>query len=374
MSCQGIDEQVVRHEESIKDLMEQFVCVRIVQGNGIDLSVFQFDYDLTFAAFFMNVDKTIYGRFGTRAEYRNAAKNISVEGFKQALEAALELHKGYPDNQAVLAAKTGPAPLKKTPEAFPALQRYPSDVNLSRRVEGQCIHCHQIGKAQREIHWYDRKPVPDQVLYPFPMPDVLGLNFSPKHRAKISKITQGSSAEKDGFKRADEILTLAGQPIISIADIQWVLHRAKDHDVLPVTVLRHGEEINLNLTLNKGWRKASDISWRTTTYELRLVSLGGMILEDLSNTERKQSNLSNDNMALFVKDLMRRDRRANSQTNAQKAGIRRGDILVGFGERTDRVSESNIIGYVLQEQAKAKSLPVKINRNGNLLDVNLSLE
>jgi hypothetical protein len=37
--------------------MEQFVRVRMVQGNGMDLSLFQFDYDLTFAAFFMNSDK-----------------------------------------------------------------------------------------------------------------------------------------------------------------------------------------------------------------------------------------------------------------------------------------------------------------------------
>ena len=34
------------------------------------------------AVFFMNTDKTIYGRFGTRAEYENAAKDISIEGFK----------------------------------------------------------------------------------------------------------------------------------------------------------------------------------------------------------------------------------------------------------------------------------------------------
>jgi hypothetical protein len=48
----------------VKDLMEQFVCVRMIQANGMDLSWFQFDYDQTFAVFFMNADKTIYGRFG----------------------------------------------------------------------------------------------------------------------------------------------------------------------------------------------------------------------------------------------------------------------------------------------------------------------
>jgi hypothetical protein len=354
--------------------MEQFVRVRMVQGNGMNLSLFQFDYDLTFAAFFVNADKTIYGRFGTRAEYENAAKDISIEGFKQALQAALDLHEGYPENKAVLAAKTGPEPIQKTPEAFPALLRYTSTLDFNSRINQQCIHCHQIGEAQREIHWYDRKPIPDAILYPFPMPDVLGLQFSPKHRAKISKIVSGSSAETDGFRRADEILTLDGQPMISIADVQWVLHRAPENTTLPATVNRHGEEVNLTLTLKPGWRKGSDISWRTTTGELRLVALGGMRLEDLSDAERQRNGIGETEMALRVENIRRGDRRSGGQSNAQRAGIRRGDIVVAYGDRTNRLTESGIIAYVLQEQPQAKALPVKLLRNGEQLKVELSLE
>ncbi len=348
--------------------------VRIVQGNGMDLSLFQFDYDLTFSVFFMNADKTIYGRFGTRAEYENAAKDISIEGFKQALEAALALHEGYPDNREVLAAKTGPASIKKTPEGFPALLRYSATLDFDSRINQQCIHCHQIGEAQREIHWYDRKPIPDEILYPFPMPDVLGLHFSPKHRAKISKVVSGSSAEKDGFRRADEILTLDGQPIISIADVQWVLHRTPENTTLPATVDRHGKEINLTLTLNPGWRKGSDISWRTTTGELRLVALGGMVLKDLSDAERQRSGIEDTEMALNVETVSRGGRRSSGQTNAQRAGIRRGDIIVAYGDRTNRLTESGIIGYVLQDKPQAKTLPIKLLRNGEQIDVELSLE
>ena len=354
--------------------MEQFVRVRIVQGNGMDLSLFQFDYDLTFSVFFMNADKTIYGRFGTRAEYENAAKDISIEGFKQALEAALALHEGYPDNREVLAAKTGPESIKKTPEGFPALLRYSATLDFDSRINQQCIHCHQIGEAQREIHWYDRKPIPDEILYPFPMPDVLGLHFSPKHRAKISKVVSGSSAEKDGFRRADEILTLDGQPIISIADVQWVLHRTPENTTLPATVDRHGKEINLTLTLNPGWRKGSDISWRTTTGELRLVALGGMVLKDLSDAERQRSGIEDTEMALNVETVSRGGRRSSGQTNAQRAGIRRGDIIVAYGDRTNRLTESGIIGYVLQDKPQAKTLPIKLLRNGEQIDVELSLE
>jgi hypothetical protein len=47
---------VVRREQSIRELSQEFVTVRLVKCNGLDLSLFQFDYDLTFAVFFFNSD------------------------------------------------------------------------------------------------------------------------------------------------------------------------------------------------------------------------------------------------------------------------------------------------------------------------------
>ena len=64
--------QVARPRDSeLKKLLKKFVCVRVIQGNSLDLELFQFDYDLTFAAFFMNADRTIYGRYGTRSSQEN---------------------------------------------------------------------------------------------------------------------------------------------------------------------------------------------------------------------------------------------------------------------------------------------------------------
>src|SRR5437660_2008472 len=67
--------------------MDKFVCVRLVQANALDLALFQFDYDITFAVFFMNGDRTIYGRYGSRSERKGATKDISIESFRQALAA-----------------------------------------------------------------------------------------------------------------------------------------------------------------------------------------------------------------------------------------------------------------------------------------------
>lgn len=58
-ACAQLDEQVVERDPGVRDLLDKFVCVRIVQTNGMDLSLFQFDYDQSWAAFFMNADTTV---------------------------------------------------------------------------------------------------------------------------------------------------------------------------------------------------------------------------------------------------------------------------------------------------------------------------
>ena len=80
------DEQVVRRDPQVADLMDQFVCPPR-PANAMDLSLFQFDYDLTFAVFFLNADKTVYGRFSSRSDRKDATRNHPGR-FPQALAAA----------------------------------------------------------------------------------------------------------------------------------------------------------------------------------------------------------------------------------------------------------------------------------------------
>ena len=109
-SCAEFDEQVVRRHELLRDMMDKFVRVRLVRVNKLDLSLFQFDPDLTFAVFFLNADKTIYGRFGSRSDFTDSDRDISLEGLRKAMSSALALHKQYPENKALLTGKTVPKP------------------------------------------------------------------------------------------------------------------------------------------------------------------------------------------------------------------------------------------------------------------------
>src|SRR4051812_12150838 len=103
MACMGIDAGVLT-EPALAPLLDKFVRVRVINANALDLSLFQFDYDLSFSALFFNGDGTVYGRFGSWTHQKNA-EDKDTAGFKHALEGALAIHGGYPANQDSLKGK-----------------------------------------------------------------------------------------------------------------------------------------------------------------------------------------------------------------------------------------------------------------------------
>ena len=56
-ACAQLDEDVVERDPRVRELLDKFVCVRIVHANGMDLSQFQFDYDQSWSALRKNADQ-----------------------------------------------------------------------------------------------------------------------------------------------------------------------------------------------------------------------------------------------------------------------------------------------------------------------------
>ena len=223
--CVKLDDDLVDKDVRLRPLLEKFVRVRKVSANGLDLSIFQFDTDQSFAVFMLNADGTIYGRYGTRSDHSHWTDDVSIEGLAKALEGALELHAQFPQIKEELAGKKGPPSEFRAPEDFPVLRaKYGPNLDYEGNVVKSCIHCHQIGDAQREITRESKIQIPDQVLFPHPHPKSLGLILDPKERATVLRVDAGSPAEKAGFQPGDEIRRLGGQPLLSMADVQWVLH------------------------------------------------------------------------------------------------------------------------------------------------------
>jgi serine protease Do len=340
-----------RESKRLAELLEKFVCVRAVEMEGVDLSLFQFDYDETWAAFFLNADRTIYGRYGTRAS-RGADEgvDVSVAGLEKALEGALEIHAGYPANRASLAGKKGPPPHAKEIRSFPIFKsRFAEDPPRG------CAHCHHVWEALRSVPREARKPLPDELLWVYPKPDRLGLKLDLGERALVRTVAEGSAGARAGFRPGDRILALEGQPILSIADVQWVLQHAKPPCDLAADVDRGGERRALTLRLDPGWRQGEDIAWRTSTGAIRPFRW-----QEATPEQRRALGVKDDALCAQVLGFPK-------VGPGQRAGLAIGDFLVEIDGSPRAVSENRWYEFLFQEKARGEPVALTVIRGGKRL-------
>jgi serine protease Do len=313
----------------------------------LDLSLFQFDFGLSWSVLFMNSDKTIYGRYGTRSQF-DALRDVSINGFQKAMEAALDLHKGYPGNKVSLAGKASVPTQFKMPEEYPTLTAFKPNVTPGvKRNNRTCMHCHEIQSARVAQYLNAKKPVPDIEIWPFPMPDLLGFVLNPNEKATVQKVIPNTQADKAGFKEGDEIVTMEGQPIISIADVQWILHQVNEPATVHVGLKeKTGQSRSATLTLAAGWRRSGNIMWRVYTRTLRPF-MGA----DLTATERKQLGFTENAIAIRTDD-------------STSTGIQKDDIITQIdGKKTD-LTLSQVVAYILQQKLPGEKLIVGLLRGG----------
>lgn len=370
--CVKLDDELVDRDPVLRPLLEKFVCVRIVSTNGLDLSLFQYDTDQSFAVFMLNADRTIYGRFGTRSHRTDWIGDVSLKGLADALNGALELHQNYPSIAAALKNKTGPAPLFNHPEEFPALKdKFTSHLNYEGDVAKSCIHCHQIGDAVRDYYRAKGEVIPAAVLNPYPHPKSLGLILDPDHRATVKSVQTNSIAAASGFQPGDEIITLEGQPLLSMADLQWVLHSTSpDGGNLKAIVNRNGTQAEISLNLPAGWRDLDDISWRVSAWGLRRMVTGGMLLVPVEDEERGKSGIPSQGLALRVKHLGQ----YAPHDAAKKAGFQKDDVVVVYDGRSDILTDSDVLRLGVTQHKPGDEIQLEVIRNGARRSLKLTMQ
>ncbi len=353
MACKSIDGQVaVPADEELQGLLSKFVCVRLVQMWGLDLNRFQFDESMTWAVFLMNGDGTIYARYGSRAGVKElSTRDVSVESFKLTLQAALRLHDDYAkDKEGVgraLAGKIGPKREYATVESMPALK---SRGNFSERFaapgrpKAACIHCHMVPNHEILSLRAEGKPIPDRAFRPYPAPDEVGLTIDPKSLATVS------AATASGFRKGGRIAKMKGQPILSIADIQWVLHNAGAAETIEVEVEREGRAEALKLALAEGWR--------TRMGEWRFFLLG--VQNQVAGFNARPSAPESGKLALRVGRVER---------SAANAGLKQGDVIVSVDGRDAAMDSGGFTAYVAREKKKGETLKLGVRRGEETLEL-----
>ena len=370
LACMGIDAQVLLEEAELAKLLDQFVCVRLINANALDLAIFQFDYDLSFTTMFFNGDGTVYGRYGSWKHQKNSQENATA-GYRKALAAALEIHKGYPANKASLATKQGmPTPFK-APTEIPALaEKYKPQLDWEAKVVGSCVHCHMIGSAYQTWYREKREPMPEQWLHPWPEPETVGLSLASEEIAQVSAVSPASPAASAGIQAGDEIVSINGEPPISIADVSWALHRAPSTASLKVAVKRGGESKTLTLDLPAGWRRKSDVTLRASIWPMRGMALGGLRIENLPEEERKSMSLTGDSLAMRVLNVGQ----YGMHGAAKKAGFQKDDVIVELDGIAKTMTECQLIDHLLEKHFPGEKVKVTVLRGQQKKDLELPMQ
>lgn len=370
--CVKLDDDLVDQDPIVRPLLDQFICVRIVSTNGLDLSTFQYDTDQSFAAFILNVDGTIYGRFGTRSHRNEWAGDVSLPGLAEALQGALALHSAYPRDREALVGKRGSEPRFASPELYPLLKdKYTSKLNETGNIVQSCIHCHQIGDAERDFYRSRGEPIPDELLFPYPHPKSIGLVLDPEHRAKVLNVDSDSLAADAGFTAGDELIRMNGQPLLSMADVQWVLNSVSNSGgSIAIDLRRSGAMVKLTLQLPNDWRLAGDIDWRASTWGLRRMATGGLSMEPATDDERNRAGVADGDMALRINHVGE----YGPHAAAKNAGFQKNDILISLDGRKDFIRESDVLRLGVQQKRPGDQVAAVVFRDGKQVKLNLPVQ
>lgn len=326
--------------EKIADVARQFVLVRLVRITGVDLRIFEFDYDLTWAGFFVDPEGRVLGRYGGRDASGPDAR-ISLAGLRYAMQAALEAHR-RPRRD----LPTPPAGKPLLAEEYPAARRL-------RR--GECIHCHQVAEFQRAQRQAEKSWDP-RSRWTFPLPETIGLTLEVDRGNIVRAILPGSPAALAGLRPGDRLTHANEVSLASQADLQFALHRSPWEGTLHLAWLRNGTAQQAKLTLPAGWKK-SNLTWRPSLLDL-LPSLP-LEGEDLSATEKHKLALQPSHLAVRLD--------ADLHAQARNAGLRPRDILLGIDGGLTEGTLARFLAHVRQEYLIGDRLTFLVHRDGKLL-------
>lgn len=313
---------------------------------GVDLNQFEFDYDLTWAVFFMNPSGKIYGRYGGRDGKGPDTRN-TLESLHFAMEAALAEHRKNPNAK---------------PEAPAKAPVYVENSPIAKAQYRGCIHCHQVKEIQRadamSAGTWNRESI-----YTYPLPENVGITLDLDLANVINAVAPKSSAERAGIKPGDVLRTLNRVSVYSFADACYGLHKAPLEGEIAVAYERKGKPFEGTLSLAPGWRR-TNVTWRPSLLDL-LPSLT-VYGEDLTAKEKQALGLDEKRLAFRQQSPVHKAARA--------MGVQENDIILGIDNKKMEMSMDQFLGHVRQNYLIDESVTLNLLRNGKRLDLKVTLK
>ncbi|MCI0343470.1 MAG: PDZ domain-containing protein [Planctomycetales bacterium] len=344
---------MVRPPAEFVEAAKDYVCVRVLDMAGVDLGVFRFDYDLTFAALLMNGDGTIYRQYGGR-DGGPAEARLSIASLVRAMKETLADHEEY-----------GKSPRPPKPAPVRAIEQIPA---MARQIKAgkapKCFHCHMVNESERRTA-QDAKRWSRDSIWLWPDPARVGLALDPADQTLVKEIAARSPAAAAGLRAGDRLARVGGRRVRTIADVQWVLEETPfAGGTLPLAWERGGEAKEGKVALRPGWRVGSplDLSWRASMWGLSpKPGFGG---PRLSPEDVAKAGLPAGAFAFRVQYIVDWGDEAHTGRNAAKAGIKKGDLVLSAAAKADFESELHFQAWFRLTQQAGKTCEIEVLRGG----------
>ena len=161
---------------------------------------------------------------------------------------------------------------------------------------------------------------------------------------------------------------VSSQPIISIADIQWVLHNlSNDAELIRINVA--GSSRQHLVRTAPGWKK-TNISWRGSLWNLhpRLR----VWMPEVKGDELKRLRLPAGHHALKVKWINQGSPEGKA---AQRAGLRLNDYIIAINSKPLRsMAAREFTAHVKLNYKSGQKLPLTLLRNGKRIQFQWPLQ
>ena len=361
-ACAAFDADVANGNERVRAIAkDQFVAVRQVEMKGVDLSLFQFDYDLNWAGIFLNADGVVYARYGTQSSEGPDAYN-SIDGLVNTMYRVLEIHSHYPDNREELKSKRGAAKAIKNALDLPGLRNRAKYGEETTRQN--CIHCHNIHDAEHQ-YALDSGNYSSEMLWKYPLPENIGLKIDRTSGVRIVDIVADSAVATSKLQPGEDVVRMNGQRIASIADMQWVLHHLPNTDN-PLEIETSGSGTH-TVMLKDGWKRI-DFSWRASMWNAppRFQAWAPLLPVE----ERTKLGVPETDTALEVRWI---NLQGIGGQQCFEDGLREKDVIVAVAGQDLRFNTRQFNVHIKTHYKVGDVLPLTVLRDGQRIELEIHL-
>ena len=324
-------------------LLRQYVTVRIIRMDTIDIGLFEHDRNNTIYFYILNADEQIYMRYGGRD---NASPDtyLNIESLTLAAAKGLELHANRP-----------PAPPRPKPD-FP--KNYPLLVERTF-ARNQCVECHLIGDYQN-LHRQQDGTL-DKLVHLFRSPDLKTVGiFLDVPKGLVLKEASGAAAAA-GLQPGDRIAKWEGTTVWTFADVQHRYNEtSRTAKEAKLTVERGGKMVDVTMALPPRWWWA-ETKFRQSSVEPRFY------FDDrpLTVEEKQKLGLPAEGFASMVKYVS-----STAQTMELHA-LQVGDVITAIdGKRVDQDAHTASL-YLILRKMPGDSAMLEVVRGGKKIEMPL---